>query len=177
MNLQTSPTNPFILTLAINEEAATFFNQQRHLYFPARINFLQAHLTLFHYLPLRAAKIIIQVQPIVRETATFDISVTDVVSLGKGVAYKLESRTLQLLHNRLQQAWKPLLKPQDLQKIWPHITVQNKVTPQEAKDLLAQLKTEFKPFTITATGLSVWEYLNGPWKFIETVSFSSGIHL
>ena len=74
MNLQPDTFNPFILTLAMNEEASVFFNQQRQLYFPARINFLQAHLTLFHYLPLSAAEIIRQVQPIVKETAGFDIN-------------------------------------------------------------------------------------------------------
>lgn len=177
MNLQSHPINPFILTLAMNEEAATFFNQQRQKYFPAHLNFLQAHLTLFHYLPLPADEIVAQVQPIVKEVASFDMPVTDLVSLGNGVAYKLESKNLQSLHLRLQQLWKPMLKPQDLQKLWPHITVQNKVISQEANDLLVQLKTGFQAFTIKATGLSVWEYLNGPWKFIETVPFSSGTHL
>lgn len=176
MNTQTNQINPLILTLSINEEAALFFNKQRQQYFPASINYMQAHLTLFHHLLLPVDEIIAQIHPFAAEFFSFDIQVTDVVSLGKGVAYKLESKDLQLIHYRFQQLWKPLLKPQDLQKLWPHITVQNKVTPQQSKDLLAQLKIMFQPFTIHATGLSIWEYLNGPWKFIQTITFSSMPH-
>ena len=165
-------TNPFILTLAIDEAASQFFNEQRRKYFPPDRNFLQAHLTLFHYLPLTADELIEQLQSEVEKQAAFTIQVTDVVSLGKGVAYKLESKELQVLQKKLQQLWKPYLKPQDAQKLWPHITIQNKVTPQQAKDLLQELKSSFEPFQFEAIGLALWEYLNGPWRFVETVSFS-----
>jgi 2'-5' RNA ligase len=177
MNPQPDTQNPFILTLQLNEEAASFFNEQRQRHFPANVNFLQAHLTLFHYLPLKADEIITQIQPLATAISPFEMQVTDVVSLGKGVAYKIESKELQILHKQLQQLWTTLLKPQDLQKLWPHITIQNKVTPQQARELLAQLKATFQPFTVKAIGLSVWKYLNGPWKFIETISFSSNTHL
>ncbi len=168
---QTSP-NPFILTLAIDDAASQFFNQQRQQYFPPDRNLLQAHLTLFHYLPFTATELVEQLGSVSTKQAPFTIQITDVVSLGKGTAYKLESKELQLLHKNLQQLWKPLLKPQDLQKLWPHITIQNKVTPQQAKDLLQELKPSFQPFSFEATGLSLWEYLNGPWRFVETVNFS-----
>jgi 2'-5' RNA ligase len=177
--MQESPTvpNPFILTLAIEEEAQTFFNQLRQQYFPPDKNFLAAHLTLFHYLPLTADELMAQLQSAVATQSRFLIQVTDVVSIGKGVAYKLETKELQALHRQLQQLWKPLLKPQDLQKLWPHITVQNKVTPQEAAATLPELKNGFQPFTFGATGLSLWEYLGGPWRWVATLNFSEETHL
>ena len=168
--------NPYILTLSIDEKMAAFFNRQRQLYFPESVNYLQAHLTLFHYLPLPAPEIIAQLKPIVTEQQPFAVDVVKVVSLGKGVAYQLKSTELQQLHSRLQQLWKPLLKPQDTQKLWPHITIQNKVTPQQAKELLAQLQKEFQPFSFIAQGLSLWEYLGGPWQFVETILFAAAIH-
>lgn len=174
--MQTILSNPFILTLAIEDTASQFFNEQRSLYFPPDRNFLQAHLTLFHYLPLSATELIRQLETIAADRPSFTIQVTDVVSLGKGTAYKLESKDMQALHKNLQQLWKPLLKPQDLQKLWPHITVQNKVTPQQAKDLLQQLQPSFQPFSFQATGLSLWEYLNGPWRFVKTVNFLAPAH-
>ncbi len=170
-------SNPYILTLYINEGAAAFFNRQRQLYFPAVRNFLQAHLTLFHYLPLPSHEIVALVKLIVTEIHSFTVHVIDVVSIGKGVAYKLESKELQLLHSRLQQLWKPGLKPQDTQKLWPHITIQNKVTPKQAKELLTKLRNEFEPFSFIAEGLSLWEYLDGPWRFVETIDFSVAVHL
>lgn len=168
--------NPYILTLSVGETAA-FFNRQRQLYFPATMNFLQAHLTLFHYLPLSTHEIIASLQSVITEIHSFTVHVVNVVSIGKGVAYKMESKELQLLHSRLQQLWKPVLKPQDQQKLWPHITIQNKVTPTQAKELLAKLKIEFQPFSFIAEGLSLWEYLGGPWRFVETIGFSSGTRL
>jgi 2'-5' RNA ligase len=93
------------------------------------------------------------------------------VSIGKGVAYKIESPELRHLHKSLQQKWQQDLSPQDRQKLWPHITIQNKVRATDAKDLLDTLKTSFYPFSTTATGLQLWEYLGGPWKLIEEFVF------
>ena len=75
------------------------------------------------------------------------------------------------MHKRFQQQWQQVLTPQDRQKLWPHITVQNKVMAPEAKALLAELKMSFKPFSATATGLQLWEYLNGPWRLVEVFWF------
>lgn len=46
----------------------------------------------------------------------------------------------------------------------PHVTVQNKVAPQAARALLAELQAGFSPFTMRAEGLNLWRYLGGPWR-------------
>jgi hypothetical protein len=40
-----------IVTLLLNEEADEYFTNLRNQHFPAAINYLRAHLTLFHKLP------------------------------------------------------------------------------------------------------------------------------
>lgn len=164
------PTPPLILTLAIGKDASHFFNSLRKKYFPPERNFIDAHLTLFHALPDEEA-INLTVQDISNRQSSFVLAVKEPVSIGKGVAFKIESPELMQLHKTLQSKWPDFLSLQDRQKLWPHITVQNKVPAQEAQHLLAELKNGFTPFTVPATGLQVWEYLNGPWRFVEEYAF------
>lgn len=164
------PNPPLILTLAISNEAFHFFNSLRRKHFPSERNFIDAHLTLFHALPdVEAVKHTIQ--NISTRQSSFLLAVKEPVSIGKGVAFKVESPELMQLHKTLQNKWLDFLSLQDRQKLWPHITVQNKVPAQEAQHLLAELKAGFIPSSFPATGLQLWEYLNGPWRFVEEYVF------
>ena len=99
------------------------------------------------------------------------LQVTEVVSIGAGVAFKLESDELKKLHKKLQQQWQQWLTPQDKQTLWPHITIQNKVDRQTAVQLQQELNSNFKPFEIQGLGLTLWEYLGGPWGLIQSLDF------
>jgi len=163
---------PLILTLALNTEAETFFDALRKQHFPPERNFLKAHLTLFHHLPPHEPQIRHDIETLCATQQIISLPVTQVVSIGRGVAYKIESTPLQQLHKHFQERWQPWLIPQDKQKLWPHITVQNKVAPQLAQELQQQLSTAFKPFTIQGTGLRLWNYLGGgPWELVQSFLF------
>jgi hypothetical protein len=64
--------------------------------------------------------------------------------------------------------------PQDRQGFQPHVTVQNKVTPAEAQDLLRALQATFAPFAVQGEGLHLWRYLGGPWRLARTFRFGGG---
>jgi 2'-5' RNA ligase len=161
---------PLILTLALDAAAEAFFDQLRQQHFPPERNFLKAHLTLFHHLPPQEPTIADAIEAAGRQPP-FPLAVTSVVMIGRGVAFKLESTTLQQLHRNLQQQWMSELLPQDKQGFWPHVTVQNKVTPQAARALHQQLQSTFTPFAVQATGLRLWRYLGGPWEPVNTYWF------
>lgn len=167
---------PLVLTLALNPEAEQFFDTLRQRHFPPERNFLKAHLTLFHHLP-QAPQIRHDIETHCRQQENITLQVTDVVSLGRGVAYKLESPVLQNIHKQLQQQWQAWLTPQDKQKLWPHVTVQNKVPPEEVRALLHQLQQAFAPFNVQGTGLRLWKYLGGPWELAQTYLFEGGTAL
>lgn len=162
---------PLILTLALDEKNQEYFNQLRKKYFPVERNFLDAHLTLFHNLPPTETKIKEMLVEVSKKQKVIDLDVKEVRSIGAGVAYKIESEVLIQLHYFLQKQWEPWLIPQDQHKLWPHITVQNKVEHAIATALRDELAQEFKPFTIKGVGLKLWEYLNGPWGYMETYEF------
>lgn len=161
---------PLILTVSIEEGAFDYFNNLRRLYFPPERNFIDAHITMFHALP-NIESIAKEVEAISGSQLSFSIKVLEPVSIGKGVAFRLESGELTLLHKTLQQKWSQFLSPQDAQKLWPHITIQNKVAPAEAKELLLKMKEDFSSFFVQAQGLQLWEYLNGPWKLVRQFRF------
>jgi hypothetical protein len=163
--------SPLIVTLTIDKDYQAFFDRLRVNYFPPAINFIAAHLTLFHHLPPNESSVIEDLNKLVNQQPVFLLEVTDVVNIGNGVAYKIECLPLVLLHQRMQQKWKAWLTPQDQQKLWPHITIQNKVASATAKETLLQLKENFQQFTIKGTGFSLWSYEGGPWKFIKELPF------
>jgi 2'-5' RNA ligase len=67
----------------------------------------------------------------------------------------------------------PLAHPQDSQRFQPHVTIQNKVAPDEARALHRRLSAEFQPFTIRGEGLILWRYLGGPWERIRLFRFAA----
>jgi hypothetical protein len=164
-------TSPLIVTLQFDEASFAFFNGLRKQYFPPAINYLSAHLTLFHHLPPDEPSLYADLERWCRETAPLEMQVTEVKSIGKGVAYKIDALQLVMLHQKMQEKWKAWLTPQDKQKLWPHVTVQNKVSPAEAKETLRILQDSFKPLTVTGEGLAVWSYEGGPWKFVSEYRF------
>jgi 2'-5' RNA ligase len=155
---------PLIVTLMLDETSARYFNSLRKSHFPPERNFLEAHLTLFHNLPAQGADIIKDIEDVCSLQKVLALEATEVVSIGAGVAVKIQSAQLEALHKRLQQQWEQWLIPQDRQKLWPHITVQNKVSSEKARALQEELAASFTPFSIQGLGLSLWHYLGGPWQ-------------
>lgn len=163
--------SPLILTCQLNPEAQDLFTALRQKHFPPERNFLQAHLTLFHHLPPGEPEIVAGIEDMIRSYAPLVLPITEVVFTGRGVAYKVQSMELKALHLSLQQRWKTWLIPQDQQGLWPHITIQNKVDPWQARQLQQELAASFEPFEIRAEGLSLWEYQGGPWEFVRSFLF------
>lgn len=160
-----------ILTLMIDEFSQQYFTALRTKYFPKHCNYLDAHLTLFHH--LQANETLIE-QTIKEEQVRkkIPLKVSGIKHIGNGVAFGIESTELQKMHKEMQARFQPFLVHQDRQKLWPHITVQNKVTPYKSKQTALFLSESFKPFTITGVGIQSWLYLKGPWALKETFHFS-----
>lgn len=162
---------PLIITLELEEEAKQFFTEQRTAYFPKHINYLDAHLTLFHAVPPGEMIIYSTIESVCKRVS-FDIVVSDLRNIGNGVAYSIESKELQEMHVVMQKAFDPFLVSKDRQILWPHITIQNKATAFKAQMLHEKLQKEFKPFSCKATGIGIYKYLGGPWEKTGNVLFN-----
>ncbi len=163
---------PLILTLQLDAESHEYFDRLRCRHFPPELNFIAAHVTLFHALPDREFTAITEalrtasaIQP------ALPIQVSGLRNLGRGVAFQLQSPALIDLRQSLAKQWHDWLTPQDRQKFQPHVTVQNKVLPEIARETLALLKTAATP-DVTGMGLQLWKYRSGPWEQLVAFPFA-----
>lgn len=163
-----------ILTVQFDEAADAYFQELRRRHFPAALNRVGAHLTLFHNLP--ATEELDVVRETAREAAAcapFEVTATGPIRLGRGVAIAIDSQRLLALRARLAAAFKSWLSGQDREKFRPHVTVQNKVAPHEAALLHDHLAATFAPFEATAQGVQLWRYRGGPWAPIGAIAFAA----
>lgn len=159
--IQPESTPPLILTLRLDSESHEFFTALRKIHFPPERNYLDAHLTLFHHLQdnQHTLEFISSIKH-----RSFNLEANGMKFLGCGVAYAIESAELQSIRGEIAKKLENDLINQDKQGYRPHITIQNKVSPEMAKRLLHNLQMNFQPITIVGLGLDLWQYLGGPWK-------------
>ncbi len=163
-----SPT--FVATVRLDDESSHRLNLLRRRYFPPHRNFIDAHVTLFHQLPPESLTIL---ERAVAEATpqAFEVVLAGPFPLGRGVAIRVESGRLVSLRNELAARLHPYLSAQDRQPYRPHVTVQNKVTAEEAGECLAELRREWLPGVARVHGIDLWEYLGGPWQHHARLGF------
>lgn len=154
---------PIIVTALFGRADQAWFDGLRAAHFPPERNYLSAHLTMFHHLPPSAAdEVTHRLAQAVREGAP-EARLAAPFSLGRGVAYRIDSAGLVAIRAQIAAAFAGLLTPQDQAGWRPHVTVQNKVEPPMAKALLATLAADYRPRPLTIAGLASWWYRGGPW--------------
>ncbi len=165
---------PIIVTLQVDEASDSLFQDLRRLHFPPEINFVGAHLTLFHNLPGdHEEEIIREVARMAKQIAPFRVKVDGAMKLGRGVALKIESPTLMALRLDLAARFEPWLIRQDREKFRPHVTIQNKVASHVADALYEHLGVSLPAFEATAEGFQLWRYNDGRWTPIAAIPFQA----
>ena len=160
-------SEPIIITAMMGAEDQSFFNKLRGEYFPPERNYLDAHITMFHHLPPAHWPEIKRY--LVRLTREYDAPVAHVdklLNLGRGVAFHIDSLELMAIRSMIAENFASLLIPQDQSKPRLHITVQNKVKGDVAKQTLDLLNSQFTPFALSIKGFSAFYYMGGPWEKI-----------
>ncbi|WP_199332239.1 MULTISPECIES: 2'-5' RNA ligase family protein [Fischerella] len=166
------PSSPLIVTLKLDPIAFDFLDRLRQQYFPSERNFLPAHVTLFHMLPGEEESSIQQtLQDVCLHTPLLPVCFPNLRFLGRGVAVVVDCPELVRLQKFLAEAWSLWLSPQDRQAYRPHVTIQNKVTPQAARQLYNQLIGSWESFDGYGEGLLLWHYKGGPWELVGEFAF------
>lgn len=163
---------PLIVTALLPQDLHRWATDLRTRHFPPERNWLQAHVTLFHALPPSAEREVMTA--LKREagcTAPLAGRIEGVLSLGRGTAIRLASPALIALRDRLADQFHGLLTAQDAQRPRLHVTVQNKVSPDQAKALQAELTEQVEPRDFAFRGLGLYRYLGGPWEHVRDFAF------
>ncbi|WP_442681260.1 2'-5' RNA ligase family protein [Sphingomonas sp. ASY06-1R] len=162
---------PLIVSALFGASDFGWLDGLRRAHFPPERNQLAAHLTLFHHLP---PSIEAELRQRLSEAALGAPPAADAIglmNLGRGVAIRINSPALSAIRGELAEAFAGLLTPQDAAGWRPHVTIQNKVLPHEAKALHAALDSGFVSRPVKIEGLAVWRYRGGPWEPLSRHKF------
>jgi 2'-5' RNA ligase len=161
-----------IVTARLDTVSQNHFDELRKQHFPPERNYLAAHLTIFHALPGNAIEeVTFALRQMADGNPSLDAEVCGLRSLGNGVAFTIRSPGLERVRREIAAAFYGRLTRQDAQNWQPHVTVQNKVSRESARELMTRLQAAFQPWTATAEGLDLWYYGGGPWEFIRCFRF------
>jgi 2'-5' RNA ligase superfamily len=151
-----------IITLKMDDVSQAYFNEKRKQYYPAYANFVDAHISLFHKLP-SDKNIVYDTLNQLCNTNEFDMQIVGIKNIDNFVAYDIVSPALQNIHATMQATYANMLNEKDREILWPHITIHNKATVYKAFKIHEKLLADFKPFCITAIGLTTWFYAKKQW--------------
>ncbi len=157
-------TAPIIVSALFGPQDFSWLDGLRRAHFPPERNQLSAHLTLFHHLPPSLEPELKQRLAAATRGVRPAATAAAVMSLGRGVAIRIESPQLNAIRADLAHAFAGLLLPQDAAGWRPHVTIQNKVQPEAARALHASLSSDFDPRPVAIIGLAAWWYRGGPWS-------------
>ena len=132
---------------------------------------MPAHLTLFHHLPPGIEAELGRRLGAATAAPPPPATVAGIIDLGGGTAYRVESEALTAIREELAASFHGLLTPQDQAPWRPHVTIQNKVEPREARALQERLRAGFEPRPQAIRALASWHYRGGPWEPIRTHPF------
>lgn len=168
--------DPFILTAVLPRDLQAFAEGLRRAHYPPEKNRLHAHVTLFHaFAPSLLEELREFLPRIAAEFAPPEGRVKGVMDLRTGTAIALEAPQLLGLRAGIAEHFRGSLTAQDLHEPRLHITIQNKVTKEEARALQADLSGLLAPWigkgAFTFPALALHRYCGGPWEHLKTCAF------
>lgn len=163
---------PLVITALLPPDLHRWATDLRTRHFPPERNWLEAHVTLFHALPPASeTEVIAALKREAAQSSPVPARLEGVMSLGRGTALRLVSPAMLVLRDRLAERYHGLLTAQDAHHPRLHITVQNKVTPAEAKALQVGLASLASPRDFAFRGLALYRYRGGPWEHVRDFAF------
>lgn len=163
---------PFIVTAELPADLFAWANGLRQAHFPPERNHLAAHVTLFHALaPSLREELPAVLARMAGEYAAPKAELTGLMNLGKGTALALTSPAMLGIRAEIADLFHGMLTAQDQHQPRLHITIQNKVTPEVARALQAELGPVVQPRKFTFTGLGLHRYCNPHWEAVGVWPF------
>lgn len=157
-------SSTLIVTAAFHEPWQSRFEELRRVHYPAAINRVPAHVSLFHKLPADILGDLVEAIGGLAATVSPLARADGVRNLGRGVALRIAAPGLSRMRSELAGLHAALLTPQDRQPYEPHLTVQNKVEPSVAAELAASLRTTIWPEPLLLATVKIWHYQSdGTW--------------
>lgn len=162
---------PLLITAELPGDVLAWADGLRRAHYPPERNRLRAHVTLFHALPPSSEGEVRRLLAALAKEPAPEARLGGLMNLGRGTAIDIHSPGMVAMHGHLAGRLAGLLTRQDAQKLRLHVTVQNKVTPEAARALQAELQAQLPewPFRFRGLGLYAWE--EGLWRELRVYPF------
>lgn len=158
---------PFIVTAELPRDIFAWADGLRRTHYPPERNHLEAHVTLFHALaPSLRDEVLGYLPRMAVLHAPAPARITGVMDLGKGTALRIESAAMMAIRQEIADHFHGMLTAQDSPQPRLHITVQNKVSREEARALQQALSAAPIERAFRFSGLSLHLYKGGPWQAV-----------
>ena len=164
-------TGPLIVTADFSAADFAWLEGLRRAHYPADRNRVSVHLTMFHGLPPSAVEEVKRQLAVHTNAPAPLATIAGLMNLSGGVAFRIVSDELEAVREGIGDHFHGMLSAQDAKGWRPHVTIQNKVAPKQAKALLDTLQRDFRPRPVGIAGLSVHRYCGGPWETLATYRF------
>lgn len=164
-------SGPLIIDALFGPADLALLDGLRRAHYPADRNRLPAHLTMFHGLAPSAEA---EARALLARLAAGPpprAMLAGPISLGSGVALRVVSPELEELRERIADHFHGALSAQDVVGWRPHVTIQNKVVPREARALLRSLEADFRQRPLAIRGLGLHDHAGGAWRSISVHPF------
>lgn len=163
---------PFIVTAELPPDIFKRANALRQAHFPPERNHLHAHVTLFHALaPSLREELPGVLARIAGYYAPPQAELNGLMNLGKGTALSLRSQAMIAIRDEIADLFHGMLTLQDQHRPRLHITIQNKVSPEAARVLQAELAQTIEPCEFSFPGLGLYRYCNPHWEAVAVWPF------
>ncbi|MEO6581457.1 MAG: 2'-5' RNA ligase family protein [Sphingomicrobium sp.] len=160
-----------IVTAELGAADLAWLDGLRRAHYPPERNQLVAHLTMFYAVaPSAEPELRGRLADLAAGPAP-KARVAGIMNLGGGVALRVVSDDLDAVRSALAEDLRGLLGAQDSSGWRPHVTIQNKVPPKVARELIASLERDFAPQSLRIAGLGLHRYLGGPWQALGLYPF------
>jgi len=160
-----------IVTAELGPQDFAWLNGLRSRHYPPERNQVPAHLTMFHAIPPSAEQELrTRLKAVVRRRAPI-AHIAGLMNLGGGVAFRVTSDDLDSVWHEIADSLHGLLSAQDGGGWRPHVTIQNKVVPKAARQLIDSLQKAFEPRPLKISGLGLYSYLGGSWERLGSFAF------
>lgn len=166
------PPAPFIVTAELPPDIFAWADALRRAHYPVHRNKLEAHVTLFHsFAPSLREELRGVLARMAGEYAPPLALLDGIMKLGGGTALAIESPAMLMIRGRIAEHFHGALTAQDSHPPRLHITIQNKVSRQEARRLQNDLEPSLQLRKFGFRGLGLHLYRETHWEALGRWSF------
>ncbi len=162
---------PLLVTADLPPDIFKWANDLRRAHFPPERNKLKAHVTLFHALPPSVEGELRDLLGTLAKQPPPAARISGVMKLDGGTALAVDSPGMVELHATIQDRMRGVTILKDCRPLRLHITIQNKVSAQEARALQVRLEATLKPRDFRFRGFELFAFKEGIWRPIRTFPF------